>query len=173
MSFSAVQWLPELIPGGDKRTVYMVHQYEPYDYTHQEGRLTLTYPGVFDTAFDGTKDEFNRDWLDNQLSIVDTFVEDHGVPVGVNEFGPMRWQPGAAEFMDDQMSLFEQRGLNHALWLWETHWEPLTAESDDFNFRHGPNPDNHVEIESSDLMDVILKYWGLNTVRPSILMTED
>lgn len=173
ISFSAVQWLPELIPTEDHNTVYMVHQYEPYDYTHQEGRLTLTYPGVFDTDFDGTKDEFNRDWLDNQLSIVDTFASDHGVPVAVNEYGPMRWQPGAAAFMDDQISLFEERGLNHALWLWETSWEPLTAESDDFNFRHGSDPDNHVEVESSDLMDVILKYWERNTLRPSNTISEN
>ncbi len=173
ISFSAVQWLPELMPTGDERTVYMVHQYEPYDYTHQEGQLELTYPGVFDTNLDGTEDQFNREWLDNQLSIVDIFMDDHGVPVSVNEFSPMRWQPGAAEFMDDQMSLFEQRGMNHALWLWESYWEPLTAESDDFNFRHGPDSNNHVEVESSDLINVILEYWERNIARPSSVITED
>jgi len=29
----------------------------------------------------------------------------------------MRWEPGADLFMDDQMDLIEQRGMNHALWL--------------------------------------------------------
>ena len=74
--------------------------------------------------------------------------------------------------MDDQMSLFEQREMNHALWLWETHWGPLMEENDDFNFRHGSDPNNHVEIESSDLMNIILKYWERNTVCPSNMITE-
>jgi hypothetical protein len=40
-----------------------------------------------------------------------------GVPVSVNEFGVMRWVPNAADFMRDEMELFEQRGMNHALWV--------------------------------------------------------
>lgn len=46
---------------------------------------------------------------------MDTFKAMHNVPVVVNEFGVVRWVPGAADFMDDQMDLFEQRGVNHAL----------------------------------------------------------
>jgi hypothetical protein len=69
--------------------------------------------------------------------------------------------------MDDQMELFEQKGVNYALWLWETSWEEYAQEVDAFNFRHGPEPDNHTDVLSSDLMEVISKYWGFNTVRPS------
>jgi hypothetical protein len=29
-----------------------------------------------------------------------------------------------AEFMNDQLNLFEQHGMNHAVWLWETSWQP-------------------------------------------------
>jgi cysteinyl-tRNA synthetase len=162
MAYSAVEWLPYLQPTGDPRTVYTVHQYAPTDYTHQEPPPTLTYP-------DGS---FNRAWLDNLLSTADDFVATHGVPVAVNEFGLMRWEPGAAEFMDDQMDLFEQRGMNHALWLWDPSWEPWTRENDAFNFRHGPNPNNHADVESSDLMDVIVEHWGRNSTRPSNLAEE-
>ena len=69
--------------------------------------------------------------------------------------------------MDDQMDLFEQRGMNHALWAWDPSWEPWAEENDAFNFRHGPDPDHHADVASSDLMDVIVKYWRRNTVRPS------
>jgi hypothetical protein len=103
--------------------------------------------------------------LNHLLSTVDTFASMHGVPVAVNEFGVVRWARGADKFMDDQMDLFEQRGLNYALWLWESSWRPL-AEEDAFNFRHGPNPKNHTDVASSQLINVIMKYWGRNTLRP-------
>jgi hypothetical protein len=172
MSYSAVRWLPYLEPTDDTRTVYMVHQYAPHQYTHQSPPLELTYPGVFDTDWDGVDDQFNRAWLDNLLSTVDTFASTHGAPVSVNEFGVVRWEPGAAEFMDDQMDLFEERGMNHALWVWEPSWEPRAAMNDDFDFLHGPNPDHHAEVASSDLIDAIVDHWGRNTVRPSNLSQE-
>jgi len=167
MSYSAVEWLPHLKPAGDPRTVYTVHQYAPIEYTHQWlDSLALTYPGLFDADWDDVDDQVDRAWLDDLLSTVDDFAATHGVPIAVNEFGLMRWQPGAAEFMRDQMDLFEERGINYALWVWDPEWEPST-ENDAFNFRHGPDADNHVDVETSDLQDVIIEYWGRNTIRPS------
>ena len=84
----------------------------------------------------------------------------------MNEFGVVRWVPGGAPFMDAEMDLFEQRGMNCALWSWDPAWKPWTEEVDAFNFRHGPDPDHHADVASSDLMDVIVKYWGRNTIRP-------
>jgi hypothetical protein len=168
MSYSAVAWLPYLQPTGDPRTVYVLHQYAPVQYTHQwQGSQEFTYPGVFDTDWDGEDDPFNRAWLEDLLSTVDDFVAKHGVPVAVNEFGLVRWVPGAAEFMDDEMDLFERRGINHALWAWDPSWGPWTEENDAFNFCHGPDPDHHADVASSDLIDVITKYWVRNSIRPS------
>ena len=167
MSYSCVEWLPYVALTGNTRMVYTVHQYEPIVYTHQEPPLTNTYPGVFDTDWDGFNDQFNQAWLEELISTVDTFTAVPGVTVAVNEFGVMRWEPGAADFMEDQIILFEERGLNYALWLWETSWEPYEAEVNGFNFRHGPDPNNHSDVESSDLMNVIAEYWGRNTLRPS------
>jgi len=168
MAYSAIEWLPYLQPTNDSRTIYTVHQYEPFVYTHQEPpTLTNTYPGTFDADGDGSDDQVNKAWLDSLLSTIDTFTATNGVPVAVNEFGLMRWEPGADAFMDDQMDLLEQRGLNHALWLWEASWPPIQEEIDAFNFRHGPDPNNHTDVASSDLINVIKKYWARNTVRPS------
>ena len=168
MAYSAIEWLPYLIPTNDTRTVYTFHQYAPFVYTHQDwSNLQLNYPGEFDTDWDGDADQLNLAWLDNLLATVDSFIETHEVTVAVNEYGVIRWVPGAAQFMDDQMDLFEKRGLNYALWLWETSWPPFEEEVDAFNFRHGPDPHNHSDVASSDLLDVILKYWNLNTIYPS------
>ena len=169
--YSAVNWLPYLQPTGDSRTVYAAHQYELYVYTHQEPPLVNTYPGVFDADWDGQPDQVNRDWLDSLLSTIDVFTTTHGVPSAVNEFGVVRWEPGAADFMSDQMDELEERGLNYALWVWDPAWEPWTVEVDAFNFRHGPNPDNHVDVESSELMSAIVEHWGRNTIRPSTAIT--
>ena len=167
MSYSSVRWFPYVELTGDPLTVYTVHQYQPNLYTHQWwDDLEYSYPGVFDTDWDGVDDQFDKTWLDDLLSTVDAFVATHGVPVSANEFGVVRWVSGAADFMNDQMDLFEQRGMNHAFWAWDASWEPH-AENDAFNFRHGPDPQNHVDVPSSDLIEVILKYWGRNAVHPS------
>jgi len=170
MAYSAVDWLPYMQPTTDTHTVYTVHQYAPYQYTNQWWEGTqVAYPSVFDIDEDGVDDQFNRAWLDNLLSTVDTFATTYGVPLAVNEFGIVRWAPGAADFMGDEMDLFEQRGLNYALWMWETSWPEYAQEVDAFNFCHGPDPNNHTNVESSDLKDVIVEHWLRNTIRPSSL----
>jgi len=167
--WSGVRWFPYLQPVEDPRTVYVVHQYEPQvQYTHQEPDGENTYPGMFDTDWDGEDDRFDRAWLNSLLSSVDTFAATHGVPVAVGEYGVARWVPGGAEYIDDQMALFEQRGMNYALWQWQTSWEPFAEEVHRMNYCLGPDPDNRVEVASSDLIDVIREYWGRNTIRPSI-----
>jgi hypothetical protein len=63
------------------------------------------------------------------------------------------------------MDLFEQRGMNHAFWAWNPLWPPY-SHNDDMNYLRGPDPDNHTDLATSDLIDVITKYWGRNTTRP-------
>ncbi len=166
--WSQVRWLPSLVPTDDDHTVYAVHQYEPQtQYTHQEPPAGNSYPGEFDLDWDGEADAFNRDWLNATLSVIDGFKSRHRVPVAVNEFGVTRWTPNGAAFMDDQMDLFEQRGMNYALWVWDPAWAPF-QQNNSFNFRFGPDPDNQTEVPN-ELMDVIIRYWTRNTIRPSNL----
>ena len=167
MAYSAVNWLPYLHPTGDSRTIYTIHQYAPHVYTHQEPPAENTYPGLFDTDWDGVDDTFDRVWLDDLLSTVDDFKASHHAPVAVNEFGVVRWVPGAAAFMDEQMDLFEQRGMNHALWEWQTSWAPFAEEVNAFNFRFGPDPDNASDLASSELIEAIAEHWQRNVIRPS------
>lgn len=89
------------------------------------------------------------------------------MPIAVNEYGIVRWVPGGAKFLDDQLTLFEERGLNHAIWMWDPHWEPWTSEVNFMNYRFGQNPGNQTEQMPNPLLDVIRKYWNLNTIRPS------
>ncbi len=168
-SYSAVAWLPYLQPVDDARTVYTVHQYEPQDqYTHQESiPAEHTYPGVFDVNWDGVPDEFNREWLDGLLTVIDDFAARYDVPVAVNEFGVVRWIPGAADFMRDEMSLFEARGMNNAFWAYHPAWPPHREGNNAFDFLLGPDPNNTTTVVESDLLAVIRDYWSHNTLRPS------
>ncbi|MCP5100491.1 MAG: cellulase family glycosylhydrolase, partial [Chloroflexi bacterium] len=171
MGWSSVAWLNALEPTDDPRTVYVVHQYEPQeDFTHQVPRGKNSYPGEFDADYDGEDDLFDRAWLDDFLSPIDTFAERYAVPVVVDEFGVNRWVPGASEFMDAQMDLFEQRGLNYALWEWQTSWPPFAEDVHDMNFLLGGDPDN-LDAVPNELMDVIVKYWEGNVIRPSTFTT--
>ena len=65
------------------------------------------------------------------------------------------------------MAVFEERGMNHALWEWGPAWEPLREDQQEFAFRFGSDPDSYTEDEPSDLQDVIVSYWTRNVYRPS------
>jgi hypothetical protein len=164
--YSGVVWLPYLKVVRDKRVVYIAHQYAPHQYTHQYTFIECSYPGKCDIDWDGQKEQFDKAWLTDFLLLIDVFADNHNVPVAVNEFGVIRWIPGAAQFMDDEMGLFEEKGMNYALWEWETSWEPHTEEENAFNFLYGPDPDNTTAVPN-ELKDVITNYWSHNTVRPS------
>lgn len=171
LGMSAVVYLPYIEPVDDPRTVYAFHQYEPVDYTHQQpglmGGLPNEYPGEYDTNWDNEPDTVDIGWLDTLLWPVDDFMAEHSVPVTANEFGPIRYEPGAAQFMNDQMAVFEARGINHALWEWGPAWAPLREDQQEFSFRLGTEVDEYAEDAPSDLQDVIVSYWAWNAYRPS------
>ncbi|MBI9049747.1 MAG: cellulase family glycosylhydrolase [Anaerolineaceae bacterium] len=165
--YSALDWLPYLNIMDDPRMVYAFHQYAPHMYTHQEPPfLTHTYPGKFDADYDGQKDIVDQDWLADYLSIVTDLSDQHGIVMAVNEYGVVRWEPGAVEFMVDEMSIFEELGLNYALWVWDPDWPPWNEGVNGFNFRYGENPSN-TEETPNEFQDVIVEFWARNEVRPS------
>jgi hypothetical protein len=86
--------------------------------------------------------------------------------MAVNEFGVERWTSGGAEYVRDEMDLFEQFGWNYAAWQWQPAWPPLDEGDNSFNFRYGPDPDNLDDVEN-DLLSSYIAAWGRNTVRPS------
>lgn len=163
MSYGSPAWLPYL-KIDESRTVATVHHYLPFEYTHQGAGEGARYPGTM--VVEGSPTLVDRDWLANVLKPVDDYRASTGIPVAINEFGVKRWSPGADQYFTAQVGLFEERGINHALWLWEAAWTPL-AEFDDFKFRHGADPSNHQDVGQSALMSAIRVNWRKNTVAPS------
>ena len=169
MGWSSIRWLPSLEPISDPRTVYIVHQYEPQNqYTHQEEfNPSHSYPDEFDLDWDRIPDSFNRDWLESYFQIITEFRNGQDLAMSVNEYGIVRWIPGGSNFLDDQLALFEDLGLNHAIWMWDPAWEPWTDEVNSMNYRFGTNPRNNSEDLPNPIMDILIKYWSRNIHRPS------
>ena len=164
--YSGPEWLPYLEPVEVERIVYTFHQYFPHVYTHQEFPLLNTYPGSFDMDYDDQLDDFNREWLQDWLSIPADYAEEQNITLAVNEYGVVRWEPGAAEFMRDQMEIFEGYGWNYALWAWEPTWEAWEQNVTEFNYRFGPDPESATVIDNA-LQSLITDFWARNTIRPS------
>lgn len=168
MSYSNVAWLPWLQPSADTRTVYMVHQYDPFLYTHQEAGGIVTYPGNIDADYDGTPEWVDKNWLLRLMSKTDEFRRNHPEvnAVGCNEYGVTRWVPNAPAYLDDMMDIFESRGMNYAIWVWEPAYRPWSEQVTDFYFRFGPDPACREDMDNNALITVIKKYWSRNTRRP-------
>jgi hypothetical protein len=69
--------------------------------------------------------------------------------------------------MADQMDLFDQVGVNNALWVWAPPSFDQLDSVDEFDFRFGPDPNSHQVFVPNDLHTAITRYWSRNTVRPS------
>jgi cysteinyl-tRNA synthetase len=164
--YSALDWLPYLETIEAERIVYTFHQYSPHMYTHHYPGEEYSYPGQFDTDYDGQADAFNQAWLEDFLSTASDYADEHNVVLAVNEFGAVRWGDGAADFMRDEMALFEELGLNHALWVWDPVWPPWNEGVNALNFRFGPDLENVTDVEN-ELQSVITDFWARNTIRPS------
>ncbi len=164
MAYSSIDWLAYLATTTDAKTVYTVHYYEPHAYTHQDPpNLNLIYPGIFDPYGGGTPVMVDRNWLRNNLAQIDDFRSAHpGTAVAINEFGVKRWVPGAAAYITDLTSIFEEKGVAHAIWIWTDSYGEAQA-TDDFNFRNGPDPTRHIEVPGSALYAAVIADFARNT----------
>ena len=165
--YSAIEWLPFVKSNGDSRTVYTVHQYAPFDFTHQDPADAISYPGQLDIDGDGATEPFDHNALGDLFSTLDDFRDERPARVAVTEFGVHRWAPGASRFLADQLDMLERRGLNNMLWDWGVSYQEFAEEVTAFNFRFGPDPKRRADVTSSALIGVIRRHWARNEKRPS------
>jgi len=136
------------------RVIYTVHVYWPYEYTHQglEGEwneeTALAYPGTFNGR------PFDREAIARQLEPVRAFQEAYNAHIFVGEFSVVRWAPGAAEFLADSISLFEEYG-----WDWTYH---AFRESGEWSLEHADlphNPHHHVLASEPTERRKVIESW--------------
>ncbi len=134
------------------RVIYQVHMYWPHEYTHQgidrswiDPADKPTYPGTWNDR------PFDRDALRRKLQPVRDFQLKHNVQIFVGEFSVPRWAPGAAQYLSDNISLFEEYGWD---WTYHAFRESPTWSLEMANLPHSPA----IKLEagkSSDRADVI------------------
>jgi hypothetical protein len=166
--YSSVGWLPYIARVDDERTAYFVDQYEPHDYSHQDFDEGIAYPGRFDADFDGQPDEVDQAWLQAHMSTVADFMAQTGAFVTVEEYGAQRWAPGAAQYLADEMEIFEDLGLNYSIWEWASPWKEYADSVNAFNYKFGPHPANTTPVEN-ELLEVLQSFWARNDLRPSMV----
>lgn len=164
--------LPNLDPGrfrpNDRRVVFTVHQYAPWDYTYQPTTHSLfrcAIPRIGTAKYSAPRRRFDNSVRAELRAVYDRvqrWKRDKNVTVAVNEFGVTRWVDSADVFMAEQMQLIEALPANHAVWLWDPE-ECLGW--DEMNFRNGPDSAYHFQVQQSALIDTIKSAWRRNTVR--------
>lgn len=159
MDWSSVYWLEDTPLSEDSKTVYVIHSYSPYEYTHQYSPYKISYPGYLKWG-----ERLDATWLENTLRPVYDFKQKHKVPVVVNEFGVMRWEKGASTYLDDHMSILENLGVNYSYWLWESSYSGISY--DEFDYRKGTKSKNHRNQSDNELLRTLKKYFTKNQSRP-------
>ena len=141
-----------------KNIIYQLHCYLPLAYTHQlvhkgtvENPVFLTYPGRIDGVM------WNREKLRRMLEPVRQFQQRYGARIYVGEFSAIRWAPGAARYLADAISIFEEYG-----WDWSYH---AFREWDGWSLEYTDRYDEKKKAATpTDRMKVIREYFRRNAV---------
>lgn len=143
--YGNVTWLPYVREQNDAHVVYTAHDYTPFAYTHQQVG-GASYPGTYDV--DGAQTLVNEAFLSSYLQTLQTYVDTHGVPVALTEFGVHRTAPNAATYLADRIAIQDLLG-SWAVWVWQP-----AGFIDPFNMH-----------EPSAVLDVLKASWANNCRR--------
>lgn len=145
----------EMIPLPLKNIIYQVHMYIPCDYTHQGIVNSEEYGKAFQKlAWDYRDRGWNKEKLRNSMKSVIAFAKKYGAKIFVGEFSAVCWAPGAAQYLDDVISLFEEYR-----WDWTYH---AFREWDGWSVEHAGKPGNVRPAQNTDRKQVLLKYFKKN-----------
>jgi hypothetical protein len=143
--YGNVTWLPFVTPIAAANIVYTAHDYTPFDYSHQQVP-NASYPGTY--SVEGVNVTVDKPFLTNYLQTLQTYVDTHGVPVALTEFGVHRNAPNAATYLADRIAIQDLLG-SWAVWVWQP-----AGFIDPFNMH-----------EPSAVLDVLKASWAANCRR--------
>lgn len=115
-----------LSPLAMDNVIYQLHMYKPSEFTHQG--VHKHYPVGRDYRTDEIADRhWDKEALRQVLAPVREFQQKHHARIYVGEFSAVAWAPGAAEYLRDVISIFEEYQ-----WDWSYHafreWEGWSLE---------------------------------------------
>ncbi|MFN4090296.1 MAG: glycoside hydrolase family 5 protein [Alphaproteobacteria bacterium] len=165
--YANMRFLPYVQVIDDPAAVYAVHQYEPWQFTHQEPHERIVYPGMVDPGHGAPPFRIDKAYLEGVYATIDRFRERHGVRVAVSEFGLKRFAPGGPAYLADQIDIIEARRMNGFIWHWPTSHEPYERVVNHHNYLFGTDPESKADVPDSPYEPILRGYWGKNHYRPS------
>ncbi len=125
--------------------IYSTHQYQPHQYTHQgiSGlnntdlakaylKMQQKWPGEFSDTGGGMWDKAR---LYKELAPMIKFQKKNNVRIYISEFGVVRWSPNSADYVKDNLEIFEEFGWDwsfHAYKenpIWDPEYEPVFGDN--------------------------------------------
>ncbi|MEF8680967.1 UNVERIFIED_CONTAM: cellulase family glycosylhydrolase [Bacillus cereus] len=123
-----------LKPVEDKKTLYAFHMYEPYELTSQGEKQNkeYQYPGLVKVGDLEKPVMWNRQGLEKFLKPIQQWSKKNHVPsnrIIAEEFGINRTVPGATQYMQDLISIFNQKGWHKSFYAFrEDTWTGMNYE---------------------------------------------
>lgn len=170
--FYATPWAFKVLkPVADAKTLYSFHFYEPAEFTGRNNLGRYAYPGKIPTG--ESDDPVIQYWdgthMASFLSPVRDWQKRWSIParrILVGEVGVYRMNAGAAQYLNDALRLFDERGWHWAFYSYrEDDWDgmdyelgaakPSTAYRQAIAARRMPGPEVY---RGSALFDVIQKH---------------
>jgi len=140
-----------IIPVKTTHAIYEFHVYAPSVFTHQ-GVGGRAYGGVsYGDVVEGAP--LNKAWLRAYLQPIRNFQLAFRVPVYIGEFSAVRWAPGAAGWLTDNSSLFDEYGWD---WTYHAFREYDGWDLEMVNLPYGGTPT--LSATPTDRMTAI-RYW--------------
>lgn len=144
---------PVTVPG----VIYSLHMYNPGYFTHNrvwdKQQKIETYPGIID----GVK--WDKQQIERNLAPVIAFQKTYGVQIFVGEFGAIRWAPGAGQWVNDCIEVFEKYG-----WDWTFH---SYREWHGWSFEHDADPAHTTPPKEPTANEKMLRGWFSKNQRPT------
>ena len=98
---------------------------------------------------------YDRERLKRCLAPVREFEKKYGAKIYIGEFSAVRYAPGAAQYLEELISIFEEYG-----WDWTYH---AFREWNGWSVEHTENPqDNEPAQTDTARKKVLLKYFKRN-----------
>lgn len=149
--------------------IYSFHQYQPQIYTMQGIQNTTgtdlahafmprEVPWPFSSPMPGGA-SWDRERLAASMQPAVDFQKRYGVRMYVGEFSVARWAPNAADWLTDNLKIFEQHG-----WDWSYH---AFREDKIWSLEHSNDKQDPKDLkntgQSTDRGQVLLNYLSRNT----------